>query len=163
MARRTSNTAIADLTLFELIAEARRQLDDLEHQAAWRTSDLDGVRVDETVGGRSNVASDPTMGQALSASFIGKKLDKARTLLVSMVSTTLPSAYGALILEDERRRESDAHRTVGDRDVGPADLTGGVSAYRGDRKVTGRAREDLQSALDAQRRRLAQGRGFGDA
>ena len=149
-----------DRTARDLIRIARRHLDDIEHQLAWRESELDGIRVEETVGGGSNVAGDPTRGQASSRSFVAGKIDKARGRLVSLVDSTLPSIFGVLRLEDERRRETDHNDTDERRHLGPAELHTGVSAYRGDRRVPA-GRPDLKEALDAQRRRIERGESHG--
>lgn len=148
-------------TARELIRLARRELDHIEEQLSWRESELDGIRVSETVGS-SPGPSDPTSGQASSRNFIADKIDTARTRLAALVDSTLPAIYAALRLADERRREDDQHRTdqhTG-QPAGPADIHTGLSAHRGDRKAP-RGRPDLQEALDAQRQRIGRGEGYG--
>lgn len=149
-------------TARELLRLARRELDHIDAQLAWRESELDGIRVEETVGSGSNIASDPTMGQASSRTFVAGKIDRARERLVPLVDATLPSIFGVLRVDDERPRESDQHtvdRHTG-QPAGAADLSGGLSAYRGDRKVPA-GRPDLKESLDAQRRRIDRGEGHG--
>lgn len=149
-----------DRTARDLIRLARRELDHIEHQLAWRESELDGQRIEETVGGSSNAASDPTMGQSLSRTHIAGKITKARDRLASLVDSTLPSIYGALRVDDERRRESDHNDSDERRYLGAADVYTGISAYRGDRRAPV-GRPDLKEALDAQRRRIGRGESHG--
>lgn len=148
-------------TELELVRIARRELDHIEEQLRWRRAELDGQRVADIAGRSSPGPSDPTYGQASSRRFVAAKIDKARGKLATLVDSTLPSIYGAIRLDDERPRVSDENDSDERRDLGPARLDGGLSAYRGDRRAP-KGRPDLKDAIDAQHRRLAAGGGYGN-
>ena len=76
---------------------------------------------------------------------------------------TLPSIVSGLEVDHADPRYSE-RALLSDEDTGrpggPATINGGVSAYLGDRQVP-KGRPDLQAALEAQRRRLDRGQGYG--
>lgn len=166
MTRHTLNT-------LELIDMAIGDLQAMRSQVQWLQSQLDGRR---RTGGAGPVSSstrpDPT-GLAAVGNWKGPgdstrslvevirgKLHATHRDLRWLVNAKTGSWLDRLQLVDEEPRPSDANEGTG---LGPAELTGGVSAYRGDTKVDSATRADLQEALAAQRRRLERGEGFGDA
>lgn len=170
MSRDTMNT-------LELIDLAIADLRELRNRVQWLGSQLDGRRRRGDGPGPVSTSgrSDPT-GVAVVGHVNDRPdhiADSARTLLqvISgklhatnrdmrwLVNTKTVAWLDRLELIDDEPRPSDANDGT---DLGPAELDGGVSAYRGDTH-TPAGRPDLRQALDAQHRRLDRGEGWGAA
>lgn len=150
--RHTDRRGLADRSLLELVAIARSDLEDLEQQIRWRTSELDGQRTTGTAGSSTGPA-DPT-GTAGSRQHVASALRRVKGQLGWLVDHKLPSMLATLELDSDDPRYSERPRESDPAAVGP-------SAYHGDRKLP-RSRSDLQDALDAQHRRMQRGESHGD-
>jgi hypothetical protein len=170
MSRHTLNT-------LELIDMAIADLTELRHRVLWLQGQQDGRR---RTGGpgpvTTSAVSDPTSTAVVGHvhdrpndladssrslhQVISGKLHATHRDMLWLVNDKTPGWLDRLELADDEPRPSDANEGTG---LGPAELDGGVSAYRGDRKIPSTSRVDLLEALDAQHRRLERGEGWGDA
>lgn len=155
----------ADRTIDDLIDIAIAELEVIRDQAKWRVSELDGAR--RSGDGGTSDRSDPTHSQTAGRLSASRRLARAKAQIAWVVDQKLPAIVGLLEARnddpryDEGPRQSDEDRRDADgQPLGPAELEGGLSAYRGDRRAP-KSRPDLQEALDAQARRNARGQGWG--
>lgn len=164
---RRRHDGTTDRSINDLIAIAIADLEAIRDQTRWLRSLSDGKTRADVTSRSSNIDSDPTMSAALAARQASTKLRRAHERLAGLVDKTLPSITAGLELDSDDPRNSERPLMSDDNDtpdrahLGPADITGGISAYRGEHRAP-RARTDLQEALDAQHRRLERGEGYGD-
>lgn len=164
------------LNTLELIDLAIEDLTELRNRVQWLRATQDGRRRTAGAGPiATSVRPDPTgttvvghvhdqpndfIDSARSLhQVISGKLHATHRDMLWLVNKKLPGWLDRLTLIDEEPRPSDANEGTS---LGPADLDGGISAYRGDQHVPA-GRPDLHEALEAQRRRLERGDGWGDA
>lgn len=181
---RTLNDGRIDRTFHDMLGIARTELERIESLYRWRASQLDGrQQIGDAIPGSGSGGgeSDRLVGTEAAAERrrqVGHKVAGAKKKLAHVIDDLLPSIEGLLELRsfdprldegprladenDPNAKDLDNDERERRRQLGPATLEGGLSAYRGDRKAP-KGRPDLQEALDAQRRRLANGQGYGDA
>jgi len=137
----------------DLAQIAHQLLDELVQEVHWKRDYAYGPSKGETAGVVSGGgANDPTLQEATSRQAIRRKVSGAIRDLRWLVDRKLPEMLGKLELEDDRPLMADEERG--------ADVSGGVSAYRGDRKPPA-GRADLREPLAAQYRRIGRGQGHG--
>ena len=148
-----------NMSTLELIDLAIADLQHLRTEVAWKTDLAYGPRGQTSTGPTSGGGpNDPTSNDATNMNWLRRILHGTHRDMLWLVNKKLPNITYRLELDDDREHGSD-------RQAG-ATLTGGLSAYRGDttvrtaptRDVT---RTDLQTALDAQHRRLNRGAAYG--
>ena len=139
--------------LDDLSQIAHQLLDELVQELRWKRDYAYGPVKGETAGVvTGGGANDPTLQEATSRQAIRRKVGQGVKDLRYLVDRKLPEMLGRLELDDDRPLMADEERE--------ADVSGGVSAYRGDRKPPA-GRADLKEALAAQRRRIERGDGYG--
>lgn len=138
--------------LDDLASIAHALITELVTEARWKGDAAYGPVATEHAGRSSNVASNPTLAEAVSRQTLRKRHGQVMSDLRWLVDRKLPQMIDRLQGADDRPLNSDDERD--------AKTDGGLSAYRGDRKAPA-GRPELRDALDAQRRRLARGQGYG--
>lgn len=132
-----------------------RELDAYVGDYAWLYSMIHGGNR----GGEPNVSgggpSNPTKAASFSRGKIRSALEHIHRNLTWFYSKKLFEWQQTIESMNEELQWREADDRAG------AHLTGGVSAYRGDQRAPA-GRPDLQEQLDAQRRRLDRGQGYGE-
>ena len=139
--------------LDDLAQIAHQLLDEFIQELRWKRDMGYGPVKGDTAGVVSGGGvNDPTQQEATTRHGLRKKVGAGMRDMRWLVDRKLPEMLGKLELEDDRPLMADEERD--------ADVSGGVSAYRGDRKPPA-GRADLKEALSAQRRRIERGDGYG--
>jgi len=141
--------------LDDLAYIAHQLIDELVAEIRWKRDLAYGTVKGDTAGVVSGGGDgDPTSAEATSRQALRRKVGQGIRDLRYLVDRKLPEIAARLEVDGDRPLLADEERG--------AHVDGGLSAYRGDRRAPV-GRPDLREALDAQRRRLGRGEGYGAA